>query len=154
VWPLVRQRVPDACLYVVGSRPAGAVRALSRSDIVVTGRVPDVRPYLQHAAAVIAPMRIARGIQNKVLEGMAMGCVVVTTPMGLEGIQASAGRHLLVSDKPAAMAEQVTQALLGRYAGMGTAARELIRERYDWRIATAGFLDMVAGDTASQQVCR
>lgn len=153
VWPLVRQREPAARLYVVGARPSGAVRALGCGDIVVTGRVPDVRPYLQHAEAVIAPMRIARGIQNKVLEGMAMGRVVVTTPMGLEGLEAVPGRHLLVSADPATMAEQVTQALLGEHAQVGTAARELIRERYDWRIATERFLDVVTGDVASQQVC-
>ncbi|MCG6940119.1 MAG: TIGR03087 family PEP-CTERM/XrtA system glycosyltransferase [Thiohalocapsa sp.] len=152
VWPLVRQRMSSARFYVVGARPTREVSKLVGEGIVVTGRVPDVRPYLQHAAAVVAPMRIARGIQNKVLEGMAMGRVVVTTPMGLEGIDAEPGRHLLVADEPADMAEQLVAALQGRHARVGTAARQLIGDAYDWRIATERFLAMVAGEPSPEQV--
>ncbi len=82
----------DAVLYVVGSRPGAEITALACDNVVVTGRVPDVRPYLQYAAAVVAPMRIARGIQNKVLEGMAMARPVVLTSLGLEGIEAVHGQ--------------------------------------------------------------
>jgi sugar transferase (PEP-CTERM/EpsH1 system associated) len=153
VWPKVRLRAPTARFYVVGARPGRAVRALAGEDIVVTGRVPDVRPYLQHATAVVAPMRIARGIQNKVLEGMSMGRVVLTTSMGLEGIDAVPGQHLLIADEPTAMADLAEQVLRGRHGGIGAAARELIREHYDWRDALERFLSAVAGDTASEQVC-
>jgi sugar transferase (PEP-CTERM/EpsH1 system associated) len=152
VWPLVRAREPRARFYVVGARPTSAVLALSGDGVVVTGRVPDVRPYLQHAAVVVAPMRIARGIQNKVLEGMAMGRVVLTTSMGREGIDAEPGRHLLVADDPATMAGQAVAALRGQYVGLGAAAREQVRARYDWRRATERFLGVVAGDEAREQV--
>jgi sugar transferase (PEP-CTERM/EpsH1 system associated) len=152
VWPLVRAREPHSRLYVVGARPTRAVRALAGNGIVVTGRVPDVRPYLQHAAVVVAPMRIARGIQNKVLEGMAMGRVVLTTSMGLEGIDAEPGRHLLVADDPGTMAEQAVAVLHGQYAALGPAAREQIRARYDWRLATERFLGVVAGGRTQEEV--
>jgi sugar transferase (PEP-CTERM/EpsH1 system associated) len=152
VWPLVRAGAPGARFYVVGARPSGVVRALAGNGIVVTGRVPDVRPYLQHAAAVVAPMRIARGIQNKVLEGMAMGRVVLTTSMGLEGIDAVPGRHVLVADEAAIMAGQAIAALRGEHDVLGTAAREQIRARYDWRLATDRFLSVVAGDRTREQV--
>jgi glycosyltransferase involved in cell wall biosynthesis len=133
VWPQVQADVPAARFYVVGARPSREVLALAGDDILVTGRVPDVRPYLQHAAAVVAPMRIARGIQNKILEGMAMARPVVTTTMGLEGIEAVAGQHLLLADAPAAMAERIAAVLRGAHAGLGPAARALVSERYNWR---------------------
>jgi glycosyltransferase involved in cell wall biosynthesis len=114
--------------------------------------VPDVRPYLQHAAAVVAPMRIARGIQNKILEGMAMARPVVTTTMGLEGIEAVAGQHLLLADAPAAMAERIAAVLRGAHAGLGPAARALVSERYNWPAAKARFLGVVAGDSVPAQV--
>jgi sugar transferase (PEP-CTERM/EpsH1 system associated) len=152
VWPLVRRRMPCARLYVVGARPSRAIRQLACKDIVITGRVPDVRPYLQHAAGIIAPMRIARGIQNKVLEGMAMGRVVLTTSAGLEGIGAEPGRHLLVADEPITMAARAAELLNGQHAEIGAAARALISARYDWRDAKQQFLDIVGGNSMQQKV--
>ena len=88
VLPALRQQDPALHFYIVGSKPAERVQALAkREGITVTGRVPDVRPYLQHAALAVAPMRIARGLQNKVLEGLSMGKAVVSTPEALEGLQ-------------------------------------------------------------------
>ena len=92
VLPLVRRASPDAAFCIVGASPAPGVQALAAlPGVTVTGRVPDVRPYLAHAAAAVAPMRIARGIQNKVLEAMAMARPVVVTPDALEGIAAHPG---------------------------------------------------------------
>ncbi|WP_295879387.1 TIGR03087 family PEP-CTERM/XrtA system glycosyltransferase [uncultured Thiohalocapsa sp.] len=152
VWPKVQAAAPAARFCVVGARPSGEVLALAGDDILVTGRVPDVRPYLQHAAAVVAPMRIARGIQNKILEGMAMARPVVTTTMGLEGIEAVAGQHLLVADEPVAMAERIAAVLRGAHAGLGPAARALVSERYNWSAAKARFLDAVTGESEPAQV--
>jgi sugar transferase (PEP-CTERM/EpsH1 system associated) len=146
VWPQVREELPAARLYLVGSRPSREVLALRRDDIVVTGRVDDVRPYLQHAAAVIAPMRIARGVQNKVLEGMAMGRVVLTTSMGAEGIEAEAGRHLLVEDEPRRLAQRAIEALRAEHVAVGGAARAWVRSHYAWPGAIARFIHIVAGD--------
>ena len=152
VWPAVRRQRASARFWIVGARPARDVRKLAGADIVVTGRVEDVRPYLQHASAIVAPMRIARGVQNKVLEGMAMGRVVVTTSMGLEGIDAEPSRHLLVADDPRVMAAHLIAVLAGGHTGLGAAARALIQARYDWCVATERFLNVVAGDPSPEQV--
>ena len=105
VLPAVHARHPGATFVIVGANPAPAVRKLAdRRNIVVTGRVADVRPYLAHAALVVAPLRIARGIQNKVLEAMAMGRPVLATPQAFEGLRAVPGRDLLVGADAAALA--------------------------------------------------
>lgn len=133
IWPQVRRQLPDARFFIVGGRPAPTVRALDRLDgVAVTGRVPDVRPYLAHAATVVAPMRIARGVQNKVLEGMAMAKPVVTTPAGLEGIAATPGRDVLVADTADAFASEAAAALSGARDSLGREARRTIVGRYSW----------------------
>ena len=92
VLPRLVQQWPDARFYVVGMNPAKAVRALAAdARVSVTGKVADVRPYLQHAAAVVAPLRLARGIQNKVLEAMAMGKPVVVSASAASRITAVPG---------------------------------------------------------------
>ena len=147
VWPAVRERVPTALFYIVGARPAAEVQALAGDGIIVTGRVPDVRPYLQHAGAVVAPMRIARGIQNKVLEGMAMARPVITSTKGLEGVDAADAQVVLVADEPHAFAERVCEALLGRHGALGAAARAFVQRRMDWSRATERFAALVEGTT-------
>src|SRR5699024_4917517 len=83
----IREQVPEAGFCIVVARPTAAVRRLAgRPGVTVTGRVPDVRPYLHHAALVVAPLRIARGLQNKVLEALAMDRPVLATPQAWEGI--------------------------------------------------------------------
>ncbi len=92
VLPRLVQQWPEARFYVVGMNPAKAVRALAAdARVSVTGKVADVRPYLQHAAAVVAPLRLARGIQNKVLEAMAMGKPVVVSASAASRITAVPG---------------------------------------------------------------
>ncbi|WEN15380.1 TIGR03087 family PEP-CTERM/XrtA system glycosyltransferase [Rhodanobacter sp. AS-Z3] len=133
VWPQVISRCPGARFYIVGSKPTAAVHALAQIEgITVTGRVDDVRPYVAHAHAVAAPLRIARGIQNKVLEALAMEKVVLATPEAWEGIEDFEGRQGCISDSPADMA---TEAL--RWLGMPEitrvpAARALVLSRFDW----------------------
>lgn len=88
VFPIIRQTCTEAEFYIVGSKPAKAVTDLAKIDgVFVTGRVEDVRSYLFFSNVVVAPLLIARGIQNKVLEGMAMGKAIVTTPQAIEGIK-------------------------------------------------------------------
>ncbi|HUN51436.1 MAG TPA: glycosyltransferase, partial [Candidatus Sulfotelmatobacter sp.] len=134
VLPLVRRRLPDARFYIVGSNPTAEVAALADgSSVLVTGRVPDVRPYLAHADVVVAPLRIARGIQNKVLEGMAMGKAVVASPQAMEGIDAAAAREVLVADGPEALAEAVCRAVDHEAgAALGRHARQRIVADWDW----------------------
>src|SRR5215469_6834947 len=97
IWPRLHGAAPAARFVIVGANPAPAVQQLARQPgIEVTGRVPDVRPYLAHAAVAVAPLRVAQGVQNKVLEAMSMAKPVVATPQALEGIDARPGRELLV----------------------------------------------------------
>jgi sugar transferase (PEP-CTERM/EpsH1 system associated) len=148
VLPLVRRDRPDATFWIVGANPAPEVRALAAvPGVTVTGRVPDVRPYLAHAALVAAPLRLARGIQNKVLEAMAMAKIVVATPQAAEGIDATPGRDLLVADGDAALAAATRSALddangeAGR--AIGARARALIVAEYGWESALAGLADVL-----------
>ena len=116
--------------------------------MIVTGRVPDVRPYLKHAAVVVAPMRIARGIQNKVLEGMAMARPVVVTTKGLEGIDAKPSSELLVADTAGEMAA----ALLSAFdrPDLGNAARRRVLRDYGWRAKSDQLVSLVAGHELAQ----
>ncbi|MDO6709178.1 TIGR03087 family PEP-CTERM/XrtA system glycosyltransferase [Aliiglaciecola sp. 2_MG-2023] len=98
VWPSVRRRYPKASFYVVGGNPTAQILSLNNTDgIVVTGRVKDVRPFIRLAKVSVAPLQIARGIQNKVLEALAMAKPVVATNMAIEGIDAK-NAHIKVTD--------------------------------------------------------
>jgi hypothetical protein len=102
VFPLLRQRRPNLRLTIVGADPVPSVKNLARlPGITVTGSVPDVRPYVRRAAAMVAPLNIARGTQNKILEAMAMGVPVVTSPAAAGGVDAVQQEHLLVADNHA-----------------------------------------------------
>ena len=137
VMPLLRRLDPAPRFAVVGANPLPAVRALAGPDIEVTGRVADVRPYVAHAAACVAPLRIARGIQNKVLEAMAMARPVVASPQAFEGVAATPGRDLLVADGAEAMAEAVAAVLAGRHPALPGAARAAMAASYAWEAALA-----------------
>ena len=113
IWPQVRSSQPAARFMVVGSRPTRAVRALAEDDpsIEVVGEVPSVQPYLWRSAVSIAPLRVARGVQNKVLEALAAGLPVVVTPAVLEGLPAAAVPACVVADTVEAFAESVVALL-------------------------------------------
>ena len=134
VLPRLRTRFPRLLFYIVGTRPVAAVRALARlPGVVVTGAVPDIRPYLAHAACAVAPLRLARGIQNKVLEAMAMAKTVLASPQALEGISAVPGKELLLAAGADEFVLQLTRLLAsppGR--GMGVAARKRVLQDYAW----------------------
>jgi sugar transferase (PEP-CTERM/EpsH1 system associated) len=109
IWPQLKQRYPNLHFLIVGGKPASEVQALAAIDgVIVSGRVSDIRPYIGNACFAVAPMLIARGIQNKVLEAMAMNKAVVCSTMAMEGINAPASQGCLVADG----AEQFSQACL------------------------------------------
>ena len=148
VLPLIRRREPAAAFYIVGSRPSAGVQALDRRDgVTVTGRVEDVRPYVAHATASVAPMKVARGIQNKVLEAMAMAKTVIVSPEGLEGIAATPGRDLILAESAEDFAEAALTALTALAArgddSMGQAARRLVVAQYSWDAHIASFDDLL-----------
>lgn len=151
VLPAVRQSVADATFWIVGSNPARAVLDLaSLPGVTVTGRVPDVRPYLAHAAAVVAPLRIARGIQNKVLEAMAMAKTVVATPQAAEGIEGVPGRDYLVGAAPAELSALIKQALRANSPNLGTQARSYVLATYHWQKSLYK-LDVILDGTTSPE---
>lgn len=134
ILPLIHRAEPAAQFHIVGSSPSPAVLKLARQDSVfVTGRVPDVRPYIAHATAGVAPMRIARGIQNKVLEAMAMARPVVLTSGGLEGIEADPVTETILADTaPDFAAACCRMAATSDGEKIGAAARNRIIRDYDW----------------------
>lgn len=133
VFPQLRARFGDLRFYIVGARPAPAVQALaSQPGVVVTGTVPDVRPYIAHAQVAVAPLRIARGIQNKVLEAMAMATPVVVSPQALEGIDAVPGSELVLAEDGAGFVKAVADLLAQRENPMGRAARARVERHYSW----------------------
>jgi sugar transferase (PEP-CTERM/EpsH1 system associated) len=148
ILPRLRQTIPNAQFMIVGSNPTPDVAACGRmSGVTVTGRVPDVRPYLAHAWAVVAPLLSARGVQNKVLEGMSMARPVVATSQALEGIDATPGRHLIVADGADEFADATARAITApASAGMGTSARLQICRRYSWAPQLARIRSLVGQD--------
>jgi sugar transferase (PEP-CTERM/EpsH1 system associated) len=136
ILPAVRVRKPAAHFYIVGARPSSQVQMLaSLPGVRVTGTVPDVRPYLAHARVAVAPLRIARGIQNKVLEAMAMAKPVLVSPQALEGIDAVPGRELMLAESTeqfAAMASDLLQQHDKQHESLGSLAREKVKTTYGW----------------------
>jgi sugar transferase (PEP-CTERM/EpsH1 system associated) len=150
IFPLVRRALPGAQLHVVGRAPTREVLALAeRPGVTVTGAVPDVRVHLSGATMMIAPLRIARGIQNKVLEGMAARVPIVLTKGALEGLDAEPGRHVVRADAPQPFADAVIALSTdpARATALAAEARALVVERWAWSPALAkleGVLEEVA----------
>jgi sugar transferase (PEP-CTERM/EpsH1 system associated) len=148
ILPLVRRSLPDAQFHIVGANPTSAVRSLAKlRGVYVTGRVPDVRPYLANATAAVAPMRIARGIQNKVLEAMAMARPVIVTADALEGIAAVPDSELLLADSAPAFAAAAYRVAADVTEGrrIGGAARERVVADFSWEGRLRGFDRLLAG---------
>ncbi len=135
IFPLIRKRMPDARLLVVGADASPKVMQLGRlPGVTVTGFVPRIQEYLARAAVAVAPMRAGSGMQFKVLEAMASGVPVVATSYGLGGMEAESGVHLLAADEPREFAEAVIRLLQDRRLARTIArtARKLVEERYSW----------------------
>jgi glycosyltransferase involved in cell wall biosynthesis len=126
VWPIIRAQRPDARLEIVGAQPARAVRALEdpRQGILVTGSVPDVRPYLWRAAVSVAPLHTARGVQNKVLEAAAAGLPVVVTPEVAAGLPPEVATACATAED----AQQFAAHVVG-WLRIGPDARRLVAAR-------------------------
>jgi sugar transferase (PEP-CTERM/EpsH1 system associated) len=143
VLPIIRERVPKVEFRIVGSNPAVKIRELAKiPGVVVTGYVPDVRRYATDATVSVAPLRIARGTQNKILESMAMGIPVVASREAAKGIDAVAGRDLLVAEDSQTFAKKVLEVLEDRRLGnrLSEAALKRIESAHQWS-ASMGILD-------------
>jgi sugar transferase (PEP-CTERM/EpsH1 system associated) len=135
VWPLIRERFPGAEFRIVGRKPASSVKALaSLPRVLVTGSVPDVRPFVASATVVVVPLRLARGVQNKVLEALAMGKPVVAAPAALAALGTTAGSDVLAATSPtewvSAVSELFTDA--ARCRSLGEAGRRYVETHHHW----------------------
>jgi glycosyltransferase involved in cell wall biosynthesis len=137
-------------LTVVGKGTPAWLRRLEGPGVVVTGAVDDVRPHLERASVVVAPLRVGSGTRLKVLEGLSTAKPVVSTTLGAEGLDVTDGEHLLLADDPAEMADAILRVIADEAlaARLGAAGRALVLERYGWAGAAArleAFHAQVAG---------
>jgi sugar transferase (PEP-CTERM/EpsH1 system associated) len=154
VFPSVSQAHADAQFYIVGARPSAQVQALAaRPGVHVTGTVPDVRPYIAHARVAVAPLRIARGIQNKVLEAMAMARPVVVSPQALEGIAAEPGRDIVLAQDAGQYISAVNALLSAADTTIGPAARKKVVDLYGWASNLSRVDSLLEADTPVAIAC-
>ncbi len=145
--PLLLEKHPDLRFAIVGRNPSrGVLRLAGRPGLLVAGAVPDVRTWLAAADVVVAPLRIARGIQNKVLEAMAMGRPVVASPGAFEGIEAEPGRDLMVAETPRDQAGAILDLIADpeRARAVASAARSRMESRYRWQTRLAPLTEILA----------
>jgi glycosyltransferase involved in cell wall biosynthesis len=135
ILPAVRREFPQISLAVVGRNPSERVkRAAAVAGVVVTGTVPDIRPYVARAAVYVVPLRVGGGTRLKIFEALAMGKAVVATGVGAEGLPVVDGEHFVQADTPADFAGAVVRLLKdpSRRQALGMAGRRLVEERYSW----------------------
>lgn len=147
ILPLIRQQVPDVTLFIVGRKPSARLQDLvsTVSNIQLTGRVEDVRPYVSRGGVYIVPLRIGGGTRLKIFEAMSMGKPIVSTSVGAEGLPVKSGEHLVVADDPASFAENTIR-LLGDPSArlrMGLAARCLVERKYSWAMVADDFAQVL-----------
>jgi sugar transferase (PEP-CTERM/EpsH1 system associated) len=146
VWPSIHERHPDSTFSLVGRRPTAAVERLAEvPGVQVVGQVPDVRPFLAKAAVVVAPLRIARGLQNKVLEALAAGKAVVASPPALAALQCQPGVDLLAASTAAEWIEAMLRLLgdAGLRHELGVAGRKYVEEHHAWERCLEPLTDLL-----------
>jgi glycosyltransferase involved in cell wall biosynthesis len=152
IFPSIRTQVPDVKWYIVGADPAIEIKSLRRDPAVhVTGRVPDLRGYMNRAQVGIAPIRIGAGLQNKVLEGMSIGLPMVITSVANEGIQAIDGENVLIADAVSDFSDRVVSLLKNPRQGiqLGVGARDFIVRNWSWE-KHFGDLEQMFGSLINQ----
>jgi glycosyltransferase involved in cell wall biosynthesis len=146
IMPQVKRTVPDVTLTVVGRNPFPGLVELSKRDpsIIVTGRVDDVRPYMERATAYVVPLRIGGGTRLKIYEAMAMKKPIISTTIGAEGLPLRDGEHLLLADTAEAFAQSIVRVLsdetLARRLGQQAASE--VREKFGWSTVARSFAEI------------
>lgn len=146
MWPAIRAKFPAAEFRIIGRNPTPAVRALaSVPGVNLVGQVPDVRPFVASAAVVVVPLRLARGVQNKVLEAMAMAKAVIAAPASLAALQTVSGVHLLSASTPQEWIDSVCALLTDplRRQQFGIAARQYVEQHHHWERCLQPLLDAI-----------
>ncbi|MGH8223397.1 MAG: glycosyltransferase [Woeseiaceae bacterium] len=148
VWPLLRRRSPDLVFQIVGTRPTARVTALTAmAGIEVTGEVPDVRPFVEQALAFVVPLRSGGGTRLKILQAMAIGCPVISTRLGAEGLAVRDRDNILFAERPEEFLDRLedlrsSQELADR---LSENARALVLQQYDWKSCLKA-VDRLYGD--------
>ena len=154
VFGLVQQLVPDARLTVVGRLPSQGMQDLAARNkgIVITGTVPDVRPYLERAAVCVVPLRIGGGTRLKIYEAMAMGIAIVSTTIGAEGLPVRDNEHLLIADSPEALARAIVGLLKdpARASRLAGNAMRFVREHCSWDAVSEEFLSQCVAQSTTR----
>ena len=145
VWPELKSRITELTFHIVGRNPTREVRRLADAPgVQVTGSVPDVRPYLVEASIAVCPLQMARGVQNKVLEAMAMGRAVIASESSLEGLDVEIGKEVLQADSPQEWINATKQLLTDNdlRENMALQARNCVETRYNWSARMAPLVDL------------
>ncbi len=147
ILPLVRRELPDIDFTVVGRKPARALRRQRLTGVRFTGEVKDIRPYLHRAQVFVNPLRMGVGLQNKLLQAMACGVPVVTTPFSARGLAATGGHHLLVGKDSEEFARQVVQVckIAGLASRLSKSGRRFVEVSYDWQAQFDKLEGIIAG---------
>lgn len=150
--PPVRERFPQAKLYVVGRRPTARLKRIGESEknVVVTGTVDDIRPYLARGSVYVVPLRVGGGTRIKIFEAMAAGKAVVSTTIGAEGLPVRTEENILLADEPETLAKSVIELLSDRVKRerIGENARKLVAENYSWKAVGKTLADVLEGVAA------
>jgi sugar transferase (PEP-CTERM/EpsH1 system associated) len=146
ILPLVRRQIPQVSLTVVGRNPFSSLVELSKKDqsIIVTGRVPDVRPFMEKASVYVVPIRIGGGTRLKIYEAMAMELPMVSTTIGAEGLPILDGEEILLRDTPQEFAEAVVKLMQDKNLAkkIGERAAQTVRQKFGWRKVTDDFAEL------------
>jgi glycosyltransferase involved in cell wall biosynthesis len=133
VVPRVLSILPEATFYFVGANPPSMLRNLAKQNVTVTGAVDDIRPFIEGASVVVAPLLIARGVQNKVLEAMAMKKPVVATHQATRALEVVPGEHLWVENEPGRFSDAVIDAIRSpARLDVADKARAYVETNHDW----------------------
>ena len=134
ILPLIKKEIPAAKFYIVGQSPSAKIRALSGADVIVTGFVEDIKQYYLNSAVAVSPIRFGAGTLNKILEPLALGVPVVATSMGIEGLDLTIGKDILVADRPHAFARHVVRVMKepAYRDSLGKEGMAIVRRRYNW----------------------
>ena len=136
IWPLIKQKIPEAKLWIVGANPTMEIKNLGKIDgVVVEGEIPDIRDAFKQASVLLAPVRNGRGTRYKILESMASQTPVVGTHLSVEGLDIQPGKHALVSDDPHQLAKYTVEVLQNKilHKTLSDNGKELVRKQYDWK---------------------